>query len=165
MTKENALPKLFALTTKRMHSTEIRVMSIFNTYGPRMLPDDGRVISNFIVQALRGKAITIYGDGSQTRSFCYIDDLIERMIRLMNSDQSGPINIGNPEELTIREVADLVRDLIKPSPEVVNLPLPEDDPLQRKPVTDLAKHHLDWQPAVDLEQGLIATMTIQKHSC
>ena len=143
---------------KRMHGTEIRVMRIFNTYGPRMLPDDGRVISNFIVQALQGKAITIYGDGSQTRSFCYVDDLIEGMIRLMNSDQSGPINIGNPEEFTIREIADFVRDLIKPSPEVVNLPLPEDDPLQRKPVTDLAKHHLDWQPTVDLEQGLIATI-------
>lgn len=149
---------------ERMHETEVRVARIFNTYGPRMLPNDGRVISNFIVQALRGEAMTIYGNGSQTRSFCYVDDLIEGMIRLMNSDQSGPINIGNPEELSIKELADKVIELVSPKPVIINLPLPEDDPLQRKPVTALAKNYLDWEPKVDLEQGLKTTITYFKNT-
>ena len=149
---------------ERMHKTEVRVARIFNTYGPRMLPNDGRVISNFIVQALRGEAMTIYGNGSQTRSFCYVDDLIEGMIRLMNSDQSGPINIGNPEELSIKELADKVIELVSPKPVIINLPLPEDDPLQRKPVTALAKNYLDWEPKVDLEQGLKTTITYFKNT-
>ena len=147
---------------QRMHKTEVRVARIFNTYGPRMSPNDGRVISNFIVQALRGEAMTIYGNGSQTRSFCYVDDLIEGMIRLMNSDQSGPINIGNPEELSIKELAGKVLELVSPKPAIINLPLPEDDPLQRKPVTAMAKNYLDWEPKVDLEQGLKTTITYFK---
>jgi UDP-glucuronate decarboxylase len=143
---------------QRMHSTEIRVMRIFNTYGPRMLPDDGRVVSNFIVQALKGEPLTLYGDGSQTRSFCYVDDLIEGMIRLMNGEHTGPINIGNPGEFTIRQLAELVRDRINPSLELVCRPLPQDDPLQRQPVIDLARRELGWEPKVSLEQGLEPTI-------
>ena len=141
-----------------MHGTEIRVMRIFNTYGPRMLPDDGRVVSNFIVQALQGKPLTLYGDGSQTRSFCYVDDLIEGMIRLMNRDKTGPVNIGNPNEFTIRQLAELVRDRINPNLELINKPLPQDDPLQRQPVIDLARQELGWEPKISLEEGLKATI-------
>jgi UDP-glucuronate decarboxylase len=133
-------------------------MRIFNTYGPRMLPDDGRVVSNFIVQALKGEPLTLYGDGSQTRSFCYVDDLIEGMIRLMNGEHTGPINIGNPGEFTIRQLAELVRDRINPSLELVTRPLPQDDPLQRQPVIDLARQELGWEPKVSLEQGLEPTI-------
>ena len=143
---------------QRMHGTEIRVMRIFNTYGPRMLPDDGRVVSNFIVQALKGEPLTLYGDGSQTRSFCYADDLIEGMIRLMNGEHTGPINIGNPGEFTIRQLAELVRDRINPTLELVTRPLPQDDPLQRQPVIDLARRELGWEPKVSLEQGLEPTI-------
>lgn len=141
-----------------MHSTEIRVMRIFNTYGPRMLPDDGRVVSNFIVQALQGQPLTLYGDGSQTRSFCYVDDLTEGMIRLMNGSHSGPINIGNPSEFTIRQLAELVRAKVNPSLELIKKPLPQDDPMQRQPVIDLAQRELGWQPLVPLEQGLDPTI-------
>jgi UDP-glucuronate decarboxylase len=123
-----------------------------------MLPDDGRVVSNFIVQALKGEPLTLYGDGSQTRSFCYADDLIEGMIRLMNGDHTGPINIGNPGEFTIRQLAELVRDRINPSLELVTRPLPQDDPLQRQPVIDLARRELGWEPKVSLEQGLEPTI-------
>ena len=144
---------------QRMHDTEIRVMRIFNTYGPRMLPNDGRVVSNFIVQALQGQPLTLYGDGSQTRSFCYVDDLIEGMICLMNGDHTGPINIGNPDEFTIRQLAELVRDQINPNLELNTKPLPQDDPLQRKPVIDLAQHELGWLPKVPLEQGLVTTIS------
>ena len=143
---------------KRMHQTEIRVMRIFNTYGPRMLPDDGRVVSNFIVQALRGEPLTIYGEGLQTRSFCYVDDLIEGMIRLMNSDQTGPINIGNPVEFTIRELADAIREQIDPNLLLLQRPLPQDDPSQRQPVIKLAHEYLDWHPKVELQQGLQRTI-------
>jgi len=143
---------------QRMHGLEIRVMRIFNTYGPRMLPDDGRVVSNFIVQALKGEPLTLYGDGSQTRSFCFVDDLIEGMIRLMNGDHTGPINIGNPTEFTIRQLAELVRDKINPELELICKPLPQDDPLQRQPVIDLAQVELGWQPKVALEQGLEPTI-------
>jgi len=143
---------------QRMHETEIRVMRIFNTYGPRMLPDDGRVVSNFIVQALQGQPLTLYGGGTQTRSFCYVDDLIEGMIRLMNGSHAGPINIGNPGEFTIRQLAELVRDRINPSLPLTTLPLPQDDPLQRQPVIDLARQELGWEPKVSLEEGLEPTI-------
>jgi UDP-glucuronate decarboxylase len=143
---------------QRMHGTEIRVMRIFNTYGPRMLPDDGRVVSNFIVQALQGQSLTLYGDGSQTRSFCYVDDLIEGMIRLMNGDHTGPINIGNPGEFTIRQLAERVRERIQPGLELTTQPLPQDDPLQRQPVIDLARELLDWEPKVSLHEGLESTI-------
>ena len=143
---------------KRMHDTEIRVMRIFNTYGPRMLPDDGRVVSNFIVQALQGQPLTLYGDGSQTRSFCYVDDLIEGMICLMIGDHTGPINIGNPGEFTIRQLAELVRDQINPNLELITKPLPQDDPLQRKPIIERARKELGWEPKVELQVGLQPTI-------
>ena len=142
----------------RMHGTEIRIARIFNTYGPRMLPDDGRVVSNFIVQALRGESLTLYGDGSQTRSFCFVDDLVEGLIRLMNGNHPGPINIGNPGEFTIRELAELVRDRIDPSLPLITLPLPQDDPMQRQPVITLAERELGWQPTVALSDGLDRTI-------
>ena len=141
-----------------MNDVEVRVARIFNTYGPRMLPDDGRVVSNFIVQALRGEPLTLYGDGSQTRSFCYVSDLIEGLIRLMNGDHTGPINLGNPNEFTIRELAELVRVQINHELQLVERPLPQDDPQQRQPTIDLARRQLDWQPTVSLEQGLAPTI-------
>ena len=143
---------------QRMHGTEIRVARIFNTYGPRMLPDDGRVISNFIVQALTGKSLTIYGEGSQTRSFCYVDDLIEGLVLLMNGKQTGPINIGNPEQFTMNELANLVRNQINPDLDFSTQPLPQDDPLQRQPSIELAKKHLNWEPQIALSQGLRQTI-------
>jgi UDP-glucuronate decarboxylase len=144
----------------RQHQLKIKVMRIFNTYGPRMHPNDGRVVSNFIVQALQGKDITLYGDGQQTRSFCYMDDLLDGMMRLMDSgdDVVGPINIGNPNEFTIKELAEAVIRLTNSKSKLVNLPLPSDDPKQRKPNIDLAKKHLDWEPKVQLEQGLVHTI-------
>ena len=143
---------------QRMNDVEVRVARIFNTYGPRMLLDDGRVVSNFIVQALRGDPLTLYGDGSQTRSFCYVSDLIEGLIRLMNGDQTGPINLGNPNEFTIRELAELVRIQINPELQLVEKPLLQDDPQQRQPAIDLAREQLNWQPTVSLEQGLAPTI-------
>ena len=143
---------------QRMNGVEVRVARIFNTYGPRMLPDDGRVVSNFIVQALRGEPLTLYGDGSQTRSFCYVSDLIDGLIRLMNSDHTGPINLGNPDEFTIRELAELVRIQINPKLQLMEQPLPQDDPQQRQPAIDLAREQLNWQPTVSLEQGLAPTI-------
>lgn len=144
----------------RMHNLEIKVMRIFNTYGPRMNPSDGRVVSNFIVQALRGEDITIYGDGSQTRSFCYVDDLIEGMVRLMASpaDFTGPCNLGNPGEFTIRQLAEKVIEYTGSNSKLVYCPLPSDDPLQRKPVIELAKKHLDWEPHIALDEGLKKTI-------
>ena len=142
----------------RMNGVEVRVARIFNTYGPRMLLDDGRVVSNFIVQALRGEPLTLYGDGRQTRSFCYVSDLIEGLIRLMNGDHAGPINLGNPDEFTIRELAELVRTQINPALPLVEQPLPQDDPQQRQPAIDLARQQLNWQPTVSLEQGLAPTI-------
>ena len=144
----------------RMHNLEIKVMRIFNTYGPRMNPSDGRVVSNFIVQALRGDDITIYGDGSQTRSFCYVDDLIEGMVRLMASpaDFTGPCNLGNPGEFTILQLAQKVIEFTGSKSKIVYQPLPSDDPLQRKPVIDLAKKHLDWEPHIALDEGLKKTI-------
>ena len=141
-----------------MNGVEVRVARIFNTYGPRMLLDDGRVVSNFIVQALRGEPLTLYGDGRQTRSFCYVSDLIEGLIRLMNGEHTGPINLGNPAEFTIRELAQLVRMRINPELPLEEMPLPQDDPQQRQPAIDLARQQLDWQPTVSLEQGLAPTI-------
>lgn len=144
----------------RQHETKIKVVRIFNTYGPRMHPNDGRVVSNFIVQALQGQDITIYGDGSQTRSFCYVDDLVEAMIRMMGTsdDVTGPINIGNPGEFTIKELAEKVVKLVGSKSKIIYKPLPSDDPKQRQPNITLAKKHLDWQPHVNLEQGLMKTI-------
>lgn len=144
----------------RIHHVDIKVMRIFNTYGPRMNPNDGRVVSNFIVQALKGEDITIYGDGLQTRSFCYVDDLIEGMVRLMNSsdDFTGPVNIGNPDEFTMLKLAEKIINLTNSSSEIVFRPLPSDDPLQRRPMIDLAKEKLDWEPTISLEQGLKKTI-------
>ena len=143
---------------QRMNGVEVRVARIFNTYGPRMLPDDGRVVSNFIVQALRGEPLTLYGDGSQTRSFCYVTDLIEGLIRLMNSSHCGPINLGNPDEFTIRELAQLVRMQVNPNLRLVEKSLPEDDPQQRQPDITQAMQRLGWSPSVGLEQGLDPTI-------
>lgn len=143
----------------RQHGVDIRVIRIFNTYGPRMNPNDGRVVSNFIVQALKGQDITIYGDGTQTRSFCYVDDLIEGMYRLMNTDNfTGPVNIGNPGEFTMLELANKVIELTDSKSKIVFCPLPSDDPLQRKPVIELAKEKLDWEPTIALEEGLKRTI-------
>jgi UDP-glucuronate decarboxylase len=143
----------------RENGVDIRVVRIFNTYGPRMLANDGRVVSNFIVQALRGEPITIYGDGSQTRSFCYCDDLIEGFMRLMQAeDLTGPVNIGNPGEFTIKQLAEKVIELTGAKSELIYKPLPQDDPLQRKPNISLAQEKLGWEPTVDLESGLKKTI-------
>lgn len=144
----------------RQHQLEIKVMRIFNTYGPRMHPNDGRVVSNFIVQALQGHDITIYGDGQQTRSFCYVDDLIDGMVRLMESDPAftGPVNVGNPTEFTMLELAEQVLRIVGGSSKLVFKPLPQDDPKQRQPNIELAKEKLAWQPKVSLEDGLKETV-------
>ena len=142
----------------RRYGIDIRVVRIFNTYGPRMRPDDGRVVSNFIVQALRGDDITIYGDGSQTRSFCFVDDLIEGFVRLMNSPHAGPVNIGNPGEFTMLELAQQVIALTGSKSRIVHHPLPQDDPVRRCPDISLAKAKLGWEPKVELEEGLAATI-------
>jgi len=144
----------------RQNKVNIRVVRIFNTYGPRMHPNDGRVISNFIVQALRNQDLTVYGDGSQTRSFCYVDDLIEGIIRMMNGpdDFVGPVNLGNPGEFTIMDLAEIIVRLMGSQSKIVLLPLPKDDPLKRKPDITLAKERLDWEPRIGLEQGLIRTI-------
>jgi UDP-glucuronate decarboxylase len=144
----------------RQHGLEIKVVRIFNTYGPRMYPDDGRVVSNFIVQALRGEDITLYGDGSQTRSFCYVDDLIEAMLAAIDTpaEFTGPVNIGNPAELTMLELAELVLRLSASKSRIVHLPLPPDDPKLRRPDIALATQALGWQPRVPLEEGLKETI-------
>jgi UDP-glucuronate decarboxylase len=144
----------------RQNNVNIKVMRIFNTYGPRMHPYDGRVVSNFIMQALNGKDITIYGDGSQTRSFCYVDDLIEGMIRLMNSRDgfTGPVNIGNPCEFTIRQLAEKVIEKTNSQSKLIYKPLPMDDPRQRKPDITLARKELDWKPTIQLDEGLDKTI-------
>lgn len=145
---------------QRQHKLIIKIARIFNTYGPNMHPNDGRVVSNFIMQALQGKDITIYGSGDQTRSFCYVDDLIDAFIRLMNSpdDFTGPINLGNPGEFTIRELAEQIIDLIGSRSKMVFKPLPQDDPKQRQPDISLAKQKLDWEPKVPLREGLTKTI-------
>lgn len=145
----------------RQHKTNIRVARIFNTYGPRMRPDDGRVVSNFIVQALRGEPLTLNGEGSQTRSFCYVDDMIEGFMRLMDApdDITGPINLGNPREFSIRQLAELIIEYTGSKSVIETRALPEDDPLQRCPDISLAGTALDWRPTVELEEGLAATVT------
>ncbi|MAB12686.1 UDP-glucuronic acid decarboxylase family protein [Parvibaculum sp.] len=144
----------------RQHNLRIRVARIFNTYGPRMHPNDGRVVSNFIVQALLGEPITIFGDGSQTRSFCYVDDLVEGLMRLMNvaDDYPGPVNIGNPGEFSILELAEQVIDITGTKSSLVRKPLPQDDPLQRRPDISEAKRALDWEPVTPLAEGLVKTI-------
>ncbi len=143
----------------RQNHVDIRVIRIFNTYGPRMNQNDGRVVSNFIVQALKGEDITIYGDGMQTRSFCYVDDLIEGMFRMMNTEGiTGPVNIGNPGEFTMLELAQKVLAMMDSKSKIVYKPLPSDDPMQRRPVIDLAKEKLGWQPSILLDEGLARTI-------
>ena len=143
---------------QRIHGVDIRIMRIFNTYGPNMRSDDGRVVSNFIKQALKNEKITIYGEGKQTRSFCYVDDLINGMMLLMESDFQSPINIGNPNEFSIKELADMVKELINPNLEFEFKEMPKDDPKQRKPSIDLAKKILKWEPKIELKEGLIKTI-------
>ncbi|MEK9743311.1 MAG: UDP-glucuronic acid decarboxylase family protein [Gammaproteobacteria bacterium] len=144
----------------RQHGLRIKVARIFNTYGPRMHPEDGRVVSNFIVQALRGEPITIYGEGTQTRSFCYVDDLVDGLIRLMDSSDevTGPINLGNPGEFTIGELAQIIIEAVGSSAQIVHRPLPQDDPTQRRPDISTAKDVLGWSPTVDLTAGLSKTI-------
>jgi UDP-glucuronate decarboxylase len=144
----------------RQHGLRIKVARIFNTYGPRMHPNDGRVVSNFIIQALSGEDLTVYGEGSQTRSFCYVDDLIEGLIKFMNSPESltGPVNLGNPTELTILELAEKILAMTKSPAKVVFKPLPTDDPIQRQPNITIAKQHLGWEPRVSLDEGLERTI-------
>jgi len=143
---------------QRIHGVEVRIMRIFNTYGPNMRSDDGRVISNFIVQALKNEKITLYGDGSQTRSFCYVDDLINGMVLLMESNYKDPINIGNPNEFSIKELADLIKNLINPNLKFEYKELPSDDPKQRQPSIELAKSVLNWEPKIELKDGLLKTI-------
>ena len=148
----------------RQHGLDIKVVRIFNTYGPRMHPNDGRVVSNFIVQALKGQDITIYGDGQQTRSFCYVDDLIDAMVRMMNSEEgfTGPVNIGNPGEFTMLQLAQTVLKLSGSKSKIIHQPLPTDDPKQRQPNIELAKARLGWEPKVNLEDGLKETIAYFK---
>jgi UDP-glucuronate decarboxylase len=144
----------------KQNNVKIKIIRIFNTYGPRMHPHDGRVVSNFIVQALQGEDITIYGDGQQTRSFQYVDDLVEGMLRMMASrdEFTGPVNIGNPNEFTILQLAELVIQLTNSKSKIVRMPLPPDDPTQRQPNIDLAKKELDWEPKIQLREGLLKTI-------
>jgi UDP-glucuronate decarboxylase len=144
----------------RQHNLDIKVGRIFNTYGPKMRPDDGRVVSNFIVQALTGKNITVYGKGDQTRSFCYVDDLVEGILRFMATDKgfTGPMNLGNPSEYSILEIAEIVIDLVGSKSKIVFKPLPEDDPKQRQPDITLAKSKIDWEPKTNLKDGLEKTI-------
>jgi UDP-glucuronate decarboxylase len=151
---------------QRTHKLRIKMVRIFNTYGPRMAADDGRVVSNFIVQALRGEDLTVYGDGTQTRSFCYADDLVEGFIRLMNADDNvvGPINLGNPGEFTMIELAEKVLRLTGSKSKLIHMPLPQDDPKQRRPDITKAKQYLNWEPTVPLEQGLVRTIAYFKEA-
>ena len=144
----------------RQHNLDIKVVRIFNTYGPRMHPGDGRVVSNFIVQALKGKPITLYGDGSQSRSFCFVDDLVEGFLRTMGTkpDIQGPVNLGNPSEFTMRELAEIIIDLTSSRSPLVEHPLPQDDPKQRRPDIAIARKELDWEPKVQLREGLGRTI-------
>ena len=144
----------------RQHNVKIKVSRIFNTYGPRMHPNDGRVVSNFIVQSLKGENITIFGSGKQTRSFCYVDDLVKGLIKFMESrdDFIGPVNLGNPVEFTILELAEMILELSKSKSKLIFRPLPQDDPMQRQPVIELAKSELNWKPTVELKEGLLKTI-------
>jgi len=148
------------LDYNRQHNLHIKIARIFNTYGPRMHANDGRVVSNFVVQALKGEPLTIYGDGQQTRSFCYVDEMVDAFVRLMKSDDEfiGPVNLGNPGEFTIRELAEKTLAMTNSSSELINLPLPQDDPTQRQPNISLAKEKLGWEPVIKLEEGLGKTI-------
>ena len=148
------------MSYRNQNNVRIKIIRIFNTYGPKMHPHDGRVVSNFIMQALQNQDITIYGDGQQTRSFQYVDDLIDGMLRMMASreDFIGPVNIGNPNEFTILELANKVIELTNSKSTIIRMPLPSDDPMQRQPNIDLAKKELDWSPKIQLEEGLIKTI-------
>ena len=143
-----------------IHGVNIKVARIFNTYGPRMHPNDGRVISNFIMQALKNEPITIYGDGAQTRSFCYVDDLISAILKLMDTAEgfTGPINLGNPKEFTIRELANQIAELTGAKMNIKSMPMPADDPKQRQPDISLAQKELEWSPAIELKDGLVMTI-------
>ena len=141
----------------RYHGVDVRIVRIFNTFGPGMRPNDGRVVSNFVVQALAGEPLTVYGDGSQTRSFCYVDDEVRGILALLDSDHVGPVNIGNPEEHTVLELAEMVLDVTGSASEIVRRPLPVDDPTQRKPDITLARTVLGWEPVVPLPEGLART--------
>jgi UDP-glucuronate decarboxylase len=147
-----------AASYSQQYEVAVRIARIFNTYGPRMLPNDGRVVSNFVVQSLRSEAITLFGDGSQSRSFCYVDDLIEGFIRLMKSDESQPVNLGNPSETTIKQLAEKIRGMIASDSPLVFEPLPQDDPTRRRPDITRAREKLGWEPKIDLEAGLRATI-------
>ena len=159
-TRASASPNRSFFDYRRQHDLDVKVVRIFNTYGPRMNPDDGRVVSNFIVQALRGEDITIYGDGSQTRSFCYVDDLIDGFLRMMRTghDFTGPVNLGNPGEFTIRQLAEMIIDVVGSQSKLVHEELPEDDPRQRCPDISLAREKLGWEPKVELREGLTRTI-------
>jgi dTDP-glucose 4,6-dehydratase len=146
-----------AMAYYRTHGVEVRIARIFNTFGPRLRPGDGRVVSNFLVQALGGKALTLYGDGSQTRSFCYVDDLIRGLLALLDAGEPGPVNIGNPEEHTVRQLAEIILEVTGSSSPLVLEPLPVDDPTQRRPDITLARRLLDWEPTVELADGLTRT--------
>jgi UDP-glucuronate decarboxylase len=149
----------FTMDYHRQNRVDVRIVRIFNTYGPRMLADDGRVVSNFIVQALKGEPITVYGDGSQTRSFCYVDDLIDGLVRMMESENFiGPVNLGNPSEFTILELAKKIIAMTGSRSQIVQRPLPSDDPTQRQPNIMLAKQKLGWEPKVDVDQGFATTI-------
>jgi len=147
----------------RQYGIDTKIVRIFNTYGPNMHPNDGRVVSNFIIQALKNEDITIYGEGNQTRSFCYVDDLVNALIKMMNTpDFCGPVNIGNPSERTILQLAELIIQLTKSSSKIIHKPLPSDDPTRRKPDITLAKSKLNWEPTIDIEEGLIKTINYFK---
>ena len=152
------LAETLTMEYNRNHNLETRIVRIFNTYGPNLSSDDGRVISNFICQALENKDITIYGDGSQTRSFCYVSDLVEGLIRLMDSNYNLPVNIGNPNEKTIKDIAELIVNMTQSKSKIIYLPLPQDDPTNRKPDIKRAKEILNWEPKIKLEEGLIKTI-------
>lgn len=143
---------------RREHGVDTKIVRIFNTYGPRLAVDDGRVVSNFVVQAIRGEPLTVYGDGSQTRSLCYVDDMVEGLVKMMNSDASGPINLGNPNEVTMSELAQLVIELVGSNSSMTFMPLPSDDPRVRRPDLTLAKKELSWAPTTDLRAGLHSTV-------
>ncbi len=143
---------------RRQYSVDTKIVRIFNTYGPKMSPDDGRVVSNFVMQTLRGEDITVYGDGMQTRSFCYVDDLVEGLVRMMSSDEVGPVNLGNPSERTVLDFAKLVVELTGANSKIVFKPLPSDDPVKRQPNIELAKAKLGWEPRVDIKDGLRKTI-------
>lgn len=152
------MAETLAFDYHRQSNVDIRVVRIFNTYGPRMLENDGRVVSNFIVQALRGEPLTVYGNGNQTRSFCYVSDLVEGLMRLMNGDYIGPVNLGNPDEYTILELAQAVQQMVNPAIKVKYEPLPQDDPRRRKPDITKARTYLDWEPTIPLQDGLRLTV-------